>query len=302
MIEQSLLNKFKNLIFSVPADEDIPDFKDVRSLELLAKKNAVSIHPGEYSSAFKGNGLMFHEARKYIEGEDARFIDWNMTARLGEPYVRVNLDERERDVFIALDVSPSMFTGWQKYTKIYHALEIAATLAVSAVKGKDNLGGCLFSDHSFSILPPASGRTAFHNLFESFLSRIKQGPSFEKVSDPRTAIHTIQSLKGRRMLIFILSDFIDYDVPEDIKFLKQVHDVNLLHIADPLEILESPLVMETRSPEGGSLAIPFKLKPFMNIETLHKSANSYGIHVHTFDTSMPVSLSLLTFLHGKAGR
>jgi len=298
----NLLHKIKNKIFSLPAEEDLSDFKDVNSLELLAKKNAVSIHPGDYSSAFKGTGLMFHEARKYIEGEDARFIDWNMTARLGEPYVRVNLDERERDVFIALDVSPSMFTGSQKLTKIYYALELAATLSISAIRGKDNLGGCLFSDHTFAIFPPRTGRISFHHLFDAFLTRIHQGPSIEKISDPRSAIHTIQSLKGRRMLIFILSDFIDYDVPEDIKFLKQVHDVNLLHIVDPLEILQSPLLVDAKSPEGVAAASPVKLKPLMNLEDLQKSANSYGIYLHTFNTSMPAHLALLTFLHGRAGR
>ena len=87
--------------------------KKVRELELIANKNVHSSLSGDYITSIPGKGLQFHEARKYNPGESIRLIDWNMTARLGEPYVKVVLDEREREVIIALDISPSMYSGWQ---------------------------------------------------------------------------------------------------------------------------------------------------------------------------------------------
>ncbi|HMV80271.1 MAG TPA: DUF58 domain-containing protein, partial [Leptospiraceae bacterium] len=103
----------------------------VRNLELVGRKNAHSLLNGEYSTKIPGNGLQFHEARKYVSGESIRLIDWNITARQGEPYVKVLLEEREREIVIALDLSQSMHSGFQDRTKLEYAVELAASVAVS---------------------------------------------------------------------------------------------------------------------------------------------------------------------------
>ena len=120
--------------------------RKVRRLELVARRNVSSLFAGNYLTTILGQGLEFHEARRYVPGDSVRRIDWKMTARRGVPYVRTFLEERQREIFIALDVSPSMATGWQDKTKLEVAVEMAASLAVSAVDSGDRLGFVTFAD------------------------------------------------------------------------------------------------------------------------------------------------------------
>ena len=222
----------------------------VHRLELMARHNAAGLQPGDYQTAVRGRGMIFHESRKYVPGEPARKIDWNITARVGEPHVKVHLEERQREVFIALDMSPSMAFGSRGRTKLELAVELAASLAVSVKQAGDRLGHVLFADRVLDDSRPAGGGKQLFRVLRSILEHTEPWARPVAASDPRVAIHGIQQYRGR-FVIFLISDFIDHDVPEDLKYLQARHDVSLLHVYDPMEYAaEAPLSFWARSPEG----------------------------------------------------
>ncbi len=229
----------------------------VELLEIAARRNVAALRSGDYSTTFRGSGLVFHESRKYVPGEPARRIDWNVTARLSEPYVRVHLEERQRDVFIALDVSPSMHAGSQQKTKLELGVELAATLAVSAIDAGDRVGHVLFADRALGNSRPRGGRVQLFRVLKALLEGCTPWQRPVAESDPRTAIHAVQRLRGRRFVVFLISDFVDHNVPEDLKYLQARHDVTLLHVYDPLELEPAAdLVFRGATPEGEPFAAP----------------------------------------------
>ncbi|MCB1191155.1 MAG: DUF58 domain-containing protein [Leptospiraceae bacterium] len=271
--------------------------KDVANLELVAKKNAFSLLTGDYVTSIPGRGMDFHEARKYVTGEPIRLIDWNMTARLGEPYVKVFLDERQRDVFIALDVSPSMFSGWQDKTKTEYAIEIAATLAVSVIQSRDRLGHIIFTDKPLEVARPMSGKKQLFRTLKSFLSYGKKIQKSNDTSDIRAAIHSIQKFKGNRFVVFIISDFIDQDIPEDLKYIKSKHDLNLIHIYDKVEYaFTSDVRFPAYSPEGAknsSIIHPGQTGSLQTIQKyLLEESLKYNISLASVSTTDSVSQAL----------
>ncbi len=159
--------------------------KRVQRLELAARRNAGGLMIGDYQTAIRGQGMVFHETRKYVAGDPVRLIDWNATARVGEPYVKVHLEERQREVVIALDVSPSMHAGFQDKTKLETAVELAATLAVSTVEGGDRLGWVVFADQALAEHRPRGGRTQLFRALRSFLDHTSPWTRPVSASDPR---------------------------------------------------------------------------------------------------------------------
>ena len=278
--------------------------RDVRLLELIARRNATGLLAGEYVSAILGSGLVFHEARKYVQGEPARLIDWNITARAGEPYVRVHQEERQREVIVALDVSPSMHVGFQALTKLEYAVELSATLAVSAIEGGDRLGWVIFADHALEVARPRAGRAQLFRGLKAMLAHT--GPWRRPVaeSDPRAAIRAIEELPGGRRVLFLISDFIDHDIPEDLRYLRARHDVSLLQVYDPLEYsMPGPIAFEAVAPEGerrsrrlvpGATGGLDEMKLF-----LRRAAGRHGIAVCSLPTDRPVPAALGEFFHHK---
>ena len=286
----------------------------IRRLELVARANVAGLQRGDYSSTVRGQGMIFHELRRYVDGESARRIDWNVTARLGEPYVKVSRQERRRDVFVALDVSPSMHTGFHSHLKIEVAIELAATLALAAIDGGDRLGNVFFADRVLSQRPPRAGR---RRLFETLRDLLHHAAPWRRPvaeSDPRTAVHAIQQHRGRRFVVFLISDFIDHDVPEDLKYLQARHDVSLLHIWDPVEQAVAPIRFAGFAPEGGRagakevrpLALHHGATPLGTGSSatqpgsaLRRQAGRYGIAVESISTADPVALTLGRLFHRK---
>lgn len=276
----------------------------IRLLEVIARRNAAGLLSGDYQTSIRGQGLLFHESRKYLPGDPVRSIDWNVTARLGEPYVKVNLEERQRDVFLAIDVSPSMHTGFQERTKLEYTVELAATMAASAIAGGDRLGWVLFADKALDVEPPRGGNRQLFSFLRTLLDRAQPWDRPVNESDPRAAVHAIQAARRGRFVVFLISDFVDHDVPEDLKYLRPRHDVSLLHVYDPVEFTPAAsVVFPGRSPEnldrqrptspgaGGSLA---EMQRF-----LLREAARYRLAAHSFSTAEPVSDALGEFLHRK---
>jgi len=276
--------------------------KEIRALELVAGRNVSSMLGGNYRTTIVGRGLEFHEARRYVAGDPVRAIDWKITARLDRPHIRTFLEERQREIVIALDISPSMHTGWQRLSKIEAAVEMAATLALSAIDSGDRLGWVTFSDRAFSIVPPRQGRKQLFAALRTFVRAIVDGPQACEVSDSRTAFHAIQRFKGSKAVIFVISDFIDYDVPEDLRYIARRHDVSLLHIYDPLEyVSDSPVRVIAHSPEGQRTPGAWRLGDFDGLEAmrafLNVQASRHRIATRSFSTSEPPGPALSRFFH-----
>ena len=276
-------------------------FKSVKALELVARKNATSVLTGNYVTTFTGRGFHFHEARKYIAGEPDKSIDWNMTARMNEPYVKVVNDERQREVIIVLDTSPSMRTGWQGLTKLDYAIEISATLALSAIEAGDRFGFLLFSDKVHSYARASTGKRQLHHALRAFL-QAKNSTYRSKLSDPRLAIKQLQQQKGRKFIIFLVSDFIDEDVPDDIKYLQKRHDVNLVHIFDRLEFSETgDVFFSGYSPEAAYG--PIRFRPDLSREhflsDLKDRAQKLKINLFSYSTITPATIALRELFYYK---
>ncbi len=283
----------------------------IRLLELVARRNAAGLLAGDYLTSIPGRGLQFHETRKYVPGEPARRIDWNITARVGEPYVRVHLEERQRDVVIALDVSPSMHVGFHGKTKLELGVELAATVAVSAIESGDRLGHVIFADRVLDESRAAGGSKQLFRVLRSLLAHTEPWKHDVQLSDPRAAIEAIERRPGRRFVVFLVSDFIDHDIPEDLKYLRERHDVSLLHVYDPVEYEVTDAVrFRGFSPEVDAVSAargkqPLGISPgetgtlSQMAEFLRREASRLRIATASFSTADPVRESLGRLLHAK---
>jgi uncharacterized protein (DUF58 family) len=287
-----------------PAADVTGLLKQVERLELAARQNAGGLLAGDYETAVRGQGMVFHESRKYVAGDPVRQIDWNATARVGEPYVKVHLEERQREVVIAVDVSPSMHAGFQDKTKLEVAVELAATLAVSAVDGGDRLGWVVFADQVLAEHRPRGGRTQLFRALRSFLDHTAPWTRPVSVSDPRVAIQAIERYRRGRFVIFLISDFIDRDVPEDLKYLRARHDVSLFHVYDPLEYAAAgEVVYQGYSLEGTGQRGRMHPGETGSLEEVQRflSDKCAGLRIafESFSTAQPVSSTLNRFFYRK---
>lgn len=279
--------------------------KRVKELELVAERHAFSLLSGEYVTKIPGKGLMFHEARKYIPGESIRLIDWNLTARLGEPYVKVLLEEREREVIIALDVSPSMYTGWQEQTKLEYAVELSATLGYSAIRSKDKLGYIFFHNKTVKSSRPHSGKIQLFRALRDMLEEVYKTPHEENFTDIRALFHELQKQRNKRFIVFVISDFFDRDIPDDLRYVRAGNDISFFHIYDPLEYESTKdILIPAFSPEKEN----FLNKGIVNLSSMQLKevqkflkdiSLKYRISVESFSTKEDIGKKLSLFFHKK---
>lgn len=281
--------------------------QQVKELELIAKKNTTGLLAGNYLSAVLGHGMEFHEARKYVQGESIRLIDWNMTARLGDVYVKKLREEREREIFLAVDVSPSMFFGTQNRTKMECAMEVAATLGYSAITGGDKLGMVSFHNQVTDSYRPRKGRSHLFAILKSLMGQKNRGPQHVPQTNIASAINYIQELKGRKFIVYLISDFIEHDIPEDLRLIQDRHDVVMIHIHDPLEYEASKNVfLPFFAPEGKKHTAslnPGACGHFSDIENFLKGSSlKYGIDVVSIVTNDLISKKLILYFREKKQR
>ena len=254
-----------------------------------------------------GHGLEFQEARKYIQGESIRLIDWNMTARLGDVYVKKFREEREREVFLAVDVSPSMHFGSQKQTKYETAMEIAATLGFNSIRSDDKLGMVAFDDAVAASFLPGKGRSHFFSILKCLVEKKQNHKKHIKHTAVEEAIKMIQAQRGRKFMIFIISDFIERDIPDDLKLIQSKHDVVLIHVYDPIEYIPSKRVfLPFFSPEGSRHSMsgkPGHFGSFEEVESFLKGSSlKYGIDVISVSTRDNITRRLTGFFKEKSLR
>lgn len=213
--------------------ESVPEevSRRVRWLEALTRKLVQERFAGQYHAAFKGQGIDFDEVRPYVAGDEVRSVDWRVTARTGELHVKRYREERELTVWIVVDISASMRFGSQTQAKSEIAAEIAAVLALSAVRNQDRVGLLLFDDHVRLRIPPRKGRRHVMRLIGEILRRRPQSQG----TDIAPAIDALGKAQRRRAVVFVLSDFFGEGWSKAMKRLCARHEVIPLVFDDPWE-------------------------------------------------------------------
>ena len=210
---------------------------------------------GDYHSTFKGQGVEFDEVRPYIAGDDVRTIDWNVTARIGVPYIKRFAEERELTILFAVDVSGSQGYGSRGRSKMELAAEITALLALTAIRNQDKIGLILFSDRIVKYIPPRRGRDSVMRLVREVLASEDEAKGGTDIAG---ALKFLNSVQKRRAVVFLVSDFLSEAGSFD-KLLRATarhHDVVCVTVADPAE-RELPDVglVELEDPETGDLVL-----------------------------------------------
>ena len=202
--------------------------KKVRKIEIKTRRLSDHIFGGEYHSTFKGRGMTFSEVRQYQFGDDVRSIDWNVTARYNEPYVKVFEEERELTMMLVIDISGSKLFGTEEQFKDEVVTEIAATLAFSATQNNDKIGLILFSDEMELYIPPKKGRSHVLRIIREL---IEFKPKSKK-TDVAMALKFLSSVMKKKAIVFVLSDFIAEDYSQTLKIAARRHDITGIRIYD----------------------------------------------------------------------
>jgi uncharacterized protein (DUF58 family) len=205
--------------------------RQVKLLELRTRGLVNSLFTGEYRSVFKGQGMEFSEVREYQPGDEVRSIDWNVTARMRKPYVKRYIEERELTVMLVVDLSGSERFGTRKRFKSELASELAAVLAMSAIRNNDRVGAVLFTDRIEHVVPPRKGRRHALRLMRDLLA-------FEPIgtgTDIAAAVDYAGKMLVHKAIIFLVSDFQEEELEQPLKLLAQRHDVVAVTVDDPSE-------------------------------------------------------------------
>jgi uncharacterized protein (DUF58 family) len=231
--------------------QSVPEIlKKIRKLELRARRFVETAFAGQYHSVFKGRGMNFHEFRQYDFGDEVRSIDWNVTARMGEPYVRKYIEERELTVILLIDVSASGSYGSVNASKRELAAEVACLLAFCAIRNNDKVGLILFTDHVELYIAPKKGRTHILRLIREILYYEPSG----RKTDLAQPLDFLNRVTTRRAVVFILSDFqaVNYEKPLTISSRR--HDLIAIPIEDRGEHSLSDIgVVRVEDPESSSI-------------------------------------------------
>jgi uncharacterized protein (DUF58 family) len=233
-----------------PASKGVPPeiLRQVKLLELRTRGLVNSLFTGEYRSVFKGQGMEFSEVREYQPGDEVRSIDWNVTARMGKPFVKRYIEERELTVMLAVDLSGSERFGTRARFKSELASELAAVLAMSAIRNNDRVGAVLFTERIEHVVPPRKGRRHALRLIRDLLVFEPTG----KGTDLTGALEYTGKMLRHKAIIFVVSDFQAGDLEQPLKLLAQRHDVVAVTVDDPSE-QELPDIGQARfiDPETG---------------------------------------------------
>lgn len=222
--------------------------RGVRRIEIQSRRLVNHVFQGEYQSVFRGKGMEFADVREYEPGDDVRNIDWNVTARMGSPYIKKFVEERELTVYLLVDASASSLFGTAGRSKLDVAIEICALLALAAVKNNDRVGLIAFSDRLEKVIPPRKGSRHALRLIRDLLALDALG----RGTDIACALNHLGSVAHRRSIIFLLSDFLCQNYERVLKVAAHRHDIIAIIMSDPREVVLPPLgLVEIEDPESG---------------------------------------------------
>ena len=224
--------------------------KKVKRIEIQTRGLVNNFFGGEYHSVFKGRGMTFSEVREYQPGDDIRLIDWNVTARSGNPFIKVFEEERELTVFLIVDISASGAFGSESQLKKNIGAEIASVLGFSAIKNNDKVGLILFSNEVVKYVPPKKGKSHVLRVIRELLYTKPNGNG----SSIKDALEFLMKVSKRRCVVFLLSDFLNDKFWNSIRIANRKHDLIGIKIYDPYEInLPDIGMIKVEDPETGSM-------------------------------------------------
>ena len=234
--------------------------KKVRKIEIKTRGLSRNIFAGQYHSAFKGRGMAFSEVREYQPGDDVRSIDWNVTARMNRPYIKVYEEERELTVMLLVDVSGSRNFGTVSQMKRDTIAEVAATLAFSTIENNDKVGVIFFSDQVEKFIPPKKGKSHVLHIIRELLSFEPEHHG----TDLNAALQYLTNAQKRRCTAFVISDFIDpkfsrqpsavsHQKASPIVIASRKHDLSAIQIYDRRDAeLPDVGLLKVKDPETGA--------------------------------------------------
>jgi uncharacterized protein (DUF58 family) len=206
--------------------------RQVKLIELRTRGLVDTVFSGEYQSVFKGQGMEFNEVREYAPGDEYRSIDWNVSARMGHPFVKKYAEERELTVMFAVDLSGSEQFGTRGRFKAELAAEVAAVLAMAAIKNNDRVGLLSFTDRVEEFVPPKKGRRHALRLIRDLLAFQPSGVG----TDLSVALDYLGRILRHRAIVFLVSDFLDQAFEKSLKVISRRHDVVAVTVSDPREL------------------------------------------------------------------
>lgn len=205
--------------------------RKIRRIEITTSRLVTDFLSGQYESVFKGRGIEFDEVREYQPGDEIRAIDWNVTARMGHPYVKKYVEERQLTVMLLLDASSSSHFGTTKRFKKELAAEVSAVLAFAAIKNNDRVGLIIFTDRIEKFVPPRKG---LHHVLRVVREALYFNPK-GKGTDIAGALRHLNNIISRRAIAFVISDFFAEDFKKSLSIANKKHDVVAITITDPRE-------------------------------------------------------------------
>ncbi len=258
--------------------------KKIRRIEIISKKSSSEVFSGEYHSAFKGRGMEFSEVREYYPGDETRFIDWNVSSRMGKIYVKQFVEERELTVILAVDLSASLdfFSGRKSKKDI--AAEISAIIAFTANNNKDKVGLLIFTDKVEMYIPPKRGKSHLLRIIKEILTFRPENQS----TSIENGLTYLNKVIKKKAIIFLISDFIDSDFSLPLRISGRKHDLIAINIADKREkaIPEKGIFRMRDNETGKEFLVDFSSaetkKKFMKITSgkkrdLEKMFSKYNI-------------------------
>lgn len=278
--------------------------KEIKHIELKAGFIANEVLGGEYLSAFKGQGMEFDTLRAYQFGDDVRNIDWNVTARMNYPYVKIMREEREMTLILLIDVSASQHFGSTASSKQESAAELAAVLAFLAIRNNDRVGLILFSDRIEQYIPAAKGRSHVWHIIKSILTP-KQ---FNSGTDFNRALDFLMQVTHKKHMCFLISDFITPELPKTLANVARRHDLIAVQVQDEREscLSASGLLDFIDSESGASITIdtsnPRTRAALQRAQqrrqlSLQKLLRKNNIDSFIITTASSTAQPLMTFLH-----
>lgn len=280
--------------------------RKVRRIEIATNRLVDQGVAGDYHAVFKGLGMEFAEVRPYQPGDDVRTIDWNVTARMGVPFVKKYVEERDLTIFLVIDVSGSLSFGSRAILKRELAAEIAALLAFAAVRNQDRVGAALVSDRMELFLPPQRRRTHVLRLVREVLDRPAHGGT-----DLQKGLEAVLAAQKRRSVLFVISDFLGSPWTRALKAAAARHDLILVDIVDPRDE-EIPAVgpVVLRDAETGRLAVVDGRKAARQHaesrrrerEELARLVRRLGVDRLVLRTDRPYLKTILTFFEQRRRR
>lgn len=283
--------------------------KKVREIEIYTRRLVNDTLAGEYHSVFKGRGMEFLEVREYQQGDDIRTIDWNVTARMGHPFVKLHVEERELTVFFLIDTSASGNFGTVKSMKAELAVELCAILAFSAIRNNDKVGLITFTDTVEKYIPPKKGKNHVLRVIRELLYFQPQG----KGTNIQAALEYLNNILKRKAVVFLVSDFIASGYEQALRVTSRKHDIIPITITDPRE-LELPEVglVELEDAETGERIMldsfdPQVRKAYRALALQDQAARerlfrSMKLDVIDIRTDQPYMQTVISFFRKRASR